>query len=411
MDEELRQVAHGCSKLGRAAIIPDDVRILSILPFPALPLTHGGRVRAVELALGMARAGGHVDLACPWHPGIPRRGCQHEAVTIRPFVFAANLLPKLLGDRLVPPLFQLSLQPYTVGPRRLLAQTRLYDVVEFHFCAYAAWMKRAAAYTRVVYAAHNVELDYALQAAGSRRGSAFTRRIAALERRAVQDSHLVVTCTEADGVRLAELYGEIGRFEVVSNGFDAAELWEADPPHGHEVREELGLARDELVLLFVGGRGAQNRRAVEFLEHELLPKVHRPARLLVVGQCTRPRREGRVLALGFVDSLVPLFAAADVAVNPIQSGSGSNIKLAEYLAAGLPVVTTPVGLRGYEAFADIVTVAPLDEFAEAVQSARGLDGRRPEVAELTWTALGGRLYDIYEQLVDRVRPPALPRPG
>ena len=83
MDEELRQVAHGCSKLGRTAIIPDDVRILSILPFPALPLTHGGRVRAVELALGMARAGGHVDLACPWHPGIPRRGCQHEAVTRR----------------------------------------------------------------------------------------------------------------------------------------------------------------------------------------------------------------------------------------------------------------------------------------------------------------------------------------
>src|SRR2546423_6974771 len=114
MDEELRQVAHGCSKLGRTAIIPDDVRILSILPFPALPLTHGGRVRAVELALGMARAGGHVDLACPWHPGIPRRGCPHEAVTLPPLVFAADLLPQLLGDPLVPPLLPPLLPAFTV---------------------------------------------------------------------------------------------------------------------------------------------------------------------------------------------------------------------------------------------------------------------------------------------------------
>jgi glycosyltransferase involved in cell wall biosynthesis len=111
-----------------------------------------------------------------------------------------------------------------------------------------------------------------------------------------------------------------------------------------------------------------------------------------------------MLALGFVDSLVPLFAAADVAVNPVGAGSGSNIKVAEYLAAGLPIVTTPVGLRGYEAFADLVTVAPLDEFAEAVQTARSGDGRRSALAELTWTALGRRLHDIYAALIGRVRP-------
>jgi glycosyltransferase involved in cell wall biosynthesis len=106
-----------------------------------------------------------------------------------------------------------------------------------------------------------------------------------------------------------------------------------------------------------------------------------------------------VLALGVVDRLRPLLAAADVAVNPIGSGSGSNVKLAEYLAAGLPVVTTPVGLRGYEAFAHLVTVAGLDGFVGAVQAQHRIVDRRPEVAELSWSALGQRLYAVYADLL------------
>ena len=60
------------------------MRVLSILPFPVLPLTHGGRVRAYRLAVGLARAGATVDLCCPWHPAFPLRPFHREGVTIRP---------------------------------------------------------------------------------------------------------------------------------------------------------------------------------------------------------------------------------------------------------------------------------------------------------------------------------------
>src|SRR5690606_4095268 len=40
------------------------------------------------------------------------------------------------------------------------------------------------------------------------------------------------------------------------------------------------------------------------------------------------------------------FAACDLAVNPMFSGSGTNIKMFDFMAAGLPVVTTAVGARG-----------------------------------------------------------------
>jgi glycosyltransferase involved in cell wall biosynthesis len=35
-------------------------------------------------------------------------------------------------------------------------------------------------------------------------------------------------------------------------------------------------------------------------------------------------------------------------VNPMLTGSGSNLKVATYLAAGAPVVTTVIGARGYD---------------------------------------------------------------
>jgi glycosyltransferase involved in cell wall biosynthesis len=375
------------------------VRVLSICPYPILPLTHGGRVRAYRLAVGLAQAGASVDLSCPWHPGLPLHPFEREGITIRPFVFAANVLPAILGDRVVPPLLQLSGQPFTLGPRRLLRECRLYDLVEFHFCAYASWMSRAARETRVVYSAHNVELDYALAGSSSKVGRFLGRRVAVLERRAVQTSDLVVACTEADGNRLIQLYGPLNGLAVVSNGFDENEMWGMEHTPREKIRTELGLHPEELAILFIGGRAAHNRRAVRFLEDGLLPRLGRPARLILAGECARPRRNGRVLALGRVDRLQPLLAAADVAVNPVESGSGSNVKLAEYLAAGVPVVTTPVGLRGYEAYRHLVTVAELDEFVEAVRAKHRVVDRRSELAELRWSALGRRLYGVYADLL------------
>jgi len=41
-----------------------------------------------------------------------------------------------------------------------------------------------------------------------------------------------------------------------------------------------------------------------------------------------------------------LLAAADVALNPMTSGSGSNLKMLDYFAAGVPVLSTEFGARG-----------------------------------------------------------------
>jgi glycosyltransferase involved in cell wall biosynthesis len=46
------------------------------------------------------------------------------------------------------------------------------------------------------------------------------------------------------------------------------------------------------------------------------------------------------------DEKTDIFRIADLALNPMISGSGTNIKVLGYLSAGIPTVTTPTGARG-----------------------------------------------------------------
>jgi glycosyltransferase involved in cell wall biosynthesis len=108
---------------------------------------------------------------------------------------------------------------------------------------------------------------------------------------------------------------------------------------------------------------------------------------------------GNVLALGVVgnDELDRLLSCCDVALNPMATGSGTNIKMLDYFAAGAPVVSTSVGARGLGATNGVHYVdADLDEFAEAilatVNDLLGADERARNARELAesfdWSELG-----------------------
>jgi glycosyltransferase involved in cell wall biosynthesis len=378
------------------------LKILQVSPYPVVPLTHGGRVRSFRLGAALARAGARVDLLAPWLPGQPWRPFERDGVVCHPHFFGSNLLPFLLRDRGIPSQVALSLRPLRPGPRRRLRAFDDYDIAQFELCAHAGWMGRAPRGAKVVYSAHNVEHDFLAERPG-RTARAALRRISALERRAVGVSDLVVTCTEADRLRLTARYGPPSAAEVIPNGFDDGLLGSQRAQLRERARTDLGLRPDDTVLVFVGGPAPHNRGAVRFLEQELMPRLGDRTVLLLVGQSAGRADHaptGRVRRLGQVDDLLPPLTAADVGVNPTSFGGGSNIKVADYLGAGLPVVTTRLGSRGFEAQRDWLHVTPLDGFAEALRSgAWRRSGRPPQVQELRWSALGRRLHAAYERLL------------
>jgi glycosyltransferase involved in cell wall biosynthesis len=381
------------------------MRLLVVTSHPILPLTHGGRVRTMGLATGLVSAGAAVDLLCPWGPGEPWHPFVHDGVRCIPHRFMTNAL-RLLPNRVLPPLVALSFQPLSLGPRRRLASASAYDVIQFEFCTYAGWMERLRDVAKVVYSAHNVEHDqHRAEALNAPLLRPWAARVTALERRAVRASDLVITCTANDASRLTDLYGEGAAYAVMPNGFDDALLGGEPAELRERARRSLGIPPDATAMLFVGGRARHNQQAVEFLEREVVPRLGGCGRLLVVGACAddlAPPSHSAVLRLGYVDDLRPLLAAADVAVNPVLYGSGSNLKMAEYLAAGLPIVSTPIGIRGFEHHLGAVRVADLHDFAHAVIATVGTGGGcSAGVADLSWSRIGQQLAEAYRHLLGR----------
>jgi glycosyltransferase involved in cell wall biosynthesis len=98
------------------------------------------------------------------------------------------------------------------------------------------------------------------------------------------------------------------------------------------------------------------------------------ATLLVVGRAPsedlrrRLSQSPRTQLAADVPDVAPFLAAAHVAVNPAVSGSGVNIKLVEYLAAGVPMVSTSHATAGLplRPGVDLLVNDDPDGFAHAI---------------------------------------------
>lgn len=130
-------------------------------------------------------------------------------------------------------------------------------------------------------------------------------------------------------------------------------------------------------LVFVGNMHAMtNADAVRHFVASILPRIRieRPeVRLKLIGRM--PERLRTELAgqigidvLGPVDSVAEACADAVVGVCPVRVGAGIQNKMLEYMACGLPSVTTPLGAEGLDGEdGGHYRVAPTDEaFAQAV---------------------------------------------
>ena len=257
-----------------------------------------------------------------------------------------------------------------------------------------------------VYTSQNVEYDRFVEGAPPLLArSRWAERLRALEGAAVGRADLTVVCTDEDAARMRELHGaDAARVAMVPNGFDETQLRAPTAAERERARAALGLGNDEYCAAFVGGDWGPNREALAWLLERVLPSlVGERFRLLVVGTVGRAiagRREPWLITTGEAPELLPLLHAADAGLNPVRSGGGSNVKVPAYLAAGLAVVTTPFGLRGYAPLAPCCVVAEPDGFADALRSRPAGAAARCEAApaalgEYAWGRLGERLGEVY----------------
>jgi O-antigen biosynthesis protein len=125
-------------------------------------------------------------------------------------------------------------------------------------------------------------------------------------------------------------------------------------PTIHAIAKHVPPADMRKDVLFVGGfEHPPNVDAVTYLVREVMPRVWlRRADVsvtIVGGSAPHEIKElatSRVDVRGWVADLQPLLDSARTMVAPVRFGAGVKGKITQGLAAGLPVVTTPVGAEG-----------------------------------------------------------------
>ncbi len=231
----------------------------------------------------------------------------------------------------------------------------------------------------------------------------YTQRLKRFEEKAAQQYHEIFSVAEADQ--------EFFRKEDIRKLIDAPILrcgvdplrYQRDPVTRARVREELGFATNDTVFLFTGSAWLPNAQAVSFLRefarrnHDVLRKLR--IYFLIVGSVEKASsRDGRAVITGRVPEIFPYFCAADVGLNPIDTGAGANVKLFEYVAAKLPVMSTTFGARGSSLVEGIDYVGfNRENFLDVLHSvvARRSDGDWELLGEEVWSRHKNQ-FDITE---------------
>lgn len=373
------------------------LRVAVIDMQPITPAVGGGRQRLLGLYHALGR-----DIACTYvgsydWPGESLRdqqltpGLREIVVPLsRDHHEAAAALARRTGGRTVIDIAfadQVHLSHDYVAVARQHAMEA--SVVVFsHPWAYAAVAEVLRGDQLVVYESHNVEgllrmsLHDDLPAADS-----LVRGVVALEYRLCREADLILACSHEDREIFARVY-DIGwdKLRVAPNGIFAFTHEVPTSEQRAAAKQALRVDKQRLVV-FVGSNYGPNNDAAAFVARKLAGDRRDVAFALIGGCCDGLRSDdlpANISLLGTLDEEAKhaWMRAADVAVNPLSAGSGTSIKMFDFMAAGLPTVTTPIGARGIRSHGlPPFIVAELDGFGEALDSLLSDVGRCEEYAK------------------------------
>jgi glycosyltransferase involved in cell wall biosynthesis len=224
----------------------------------------------------------------------------------------------------------------------------------------------------LIYNSYNVEYDLQRTMLPGVLGKALCYYVKRLERRAVREADIVFAVSEEDKKRFVYLYDVCPlKVKIVPNGIDPSQLKPATSEEKRAARKKWA-ANEEPLVVFFGAAHPPNKEAARFIIDRLAPALPE-AKFLIAGGVAKFFSEQpptNVSFLGIVsdEERRSLLAGADVAVNPMHSGSGSNLKILDYLAAGVATVATPIGARGFDLRdGKDMLIAEEDEFAPALK--------------------------------------------
>jgi len=242
----------------------------------------------------------------------------------------------------------------------------------------------------------------------------YLAEVRAIEREALRDSDRIFACSESDSAAFTEDYGiPSDKITIIENGVDALGVPSVSADIRDRLRSDLSLS-NRLVAVFGGSYHYPNfqaaRRTIDLAK--ATPEI---AYIFLGGVCNhedlKTCNAENIVCLGEVDesSKWMVFNMADIGLNPMELGSGSNIKMFEYAAAGLTCLSTQFGARGIGLepveeylLAEVDQMAPLLNSFNAKSRDRlmdiGLRGKNKVTAIADWSVIGKRYINSFQSI-------------
>jgi glycosyltransferase involved in cell wall biosynthesis len=252
----------------------------------------------------------------------------------------------------------------------------------------------------VIYEAHNVEAELKADVLKHHiDNDILSGFVAQVEDYLRQQADAIICTTEADKDAFDARSPGTPSF-VVMNGCAVLPVAVANEAIAERSRRDLSSG---FRAIFVGSGHPPNVDAAKFLCSEVLPRVPNMELWIVGSVCAALDAFAdlsglRRFSVVSDEQKHELLLQADVGLNPVVRGGGSNLKLADYCAYGLPTISTPDGARGFDVKNGVhLLVRPQAKFAQAIRELIADPSKRTTLAEaaygfasahLDWRRLG-----------------------
>lgn len=189
-----------------------------------------------------------------------------------------------------------------------------------------------------------------------------------IERLAVKRASHIITISELDREKLINYYRASGQ------RITTIPIW----VKSKKLLSSLEEKRSNITVVFHGTYNhVPNREAFNLVFNYLAPEVakHNPdIRFVLAGNALPAFERDNMKSLGFLEDLSPFLREADIAIVPVCQGTGMRVKIFDYMAAGLPIITTRKGIEGIRAEdgeSAIILDGVNEEFVEAILKLAG----------------------------------------
>ncbi len=391
------------------------MRILFLSPRQSLPARSGAKLREYHFLRALAQSA-EISYLYFIDPGsspltvsdLPF--CREVIGVPKPSAYGAvKTAMGILGS------WPLPILNYT-SPEMSAAVSRAMDAGDFDIVHLdSIHMIRYAQGPRVIYNWHNIESEAmhrysATTTSLARRWYAAqtARKLERLESNILHTAFGHIVCSTRESDKLRQI-APGARIEVVENGVDTRYFAEQVPPAPTGTRRQI---------VFVGAMDYfPNSEAAVFFANNVWPPMKRALgvmELTVVGANPGPQvralgKHWGVNVTGMVPDVRPWYRGALAAVVPLRTGAGTRLKILEAMAAGVPVISTPLGAEGLQVTdgENILIVNP-DDTAGWIERVLNV-AESPELSEklvaaglhlvqtrYDWEILGSKLRKTYE---------------